>query len=278
MPQLAPVGRVTFGRIGSTYTLDAIRLTETYHRGGTVLRLHDHEDLTINVLIEGTVEERVGRRVYACGTGTFLSKPPGQHHANRYFDRTVRCIVIQLGTGFAGYEWSSRLAMERVFFRQGEAIHRAALRLARVLHEPQIPDNDFVVLTETRRLLSLCESGRRPTVPHRWLAQARDVLADTAAAPKELRQLAASIGVPLWVLSRAFERTYGVSPSQYRRRMRLEGVARQLAGTSVPISTLAHRAGFADHSHLVRWFRRAYGCTPTEYRLRHRKSVLVSDS
>ena len=268
MSALAPV---TLGRVGSTYTLGALRLTETYHVGGTALRLHDHEDYTVNVVIEGTVEERVGRRTHECGPGTFLAKPPGQHHANRYFGRNVRCIVVQLGTGFAGHQWSSRLAMERVAFRKGEAIRRVALRLARVLEEPEMPDNDLLALTETGRLLSLCASDPPQAVPPRWVAEARDLLAEAGNLSMQMGELAARLGVPFWVLSRAFERAYGVSPSQYRRRMRLEEVARRLADTDAPISTLAHVAGFADHSHLLRWFHRAYGCTPTQYRARRRR-------
>jgi AraC-like DNA-binding protein/mannose-6-phosphate isomerase-like protein (cupin superfamily) len=266
-------GPVTLGRTGSTYTAGALRITETYHPGGTSLQRHYHEDFAVNVVMEGVVEERAGRRTHRCTPGTLLAKPPGQQHSNRYFGSTVRCMIVQLSTGFAGLECAPECTMERVAFRKGEEVQRSARRLARVLERPELPDNDLVAWTETWRLLSLCTPSVPKRFPPRWLAEARGLLGEPGKAGEQLGELCARVGVPLWMLSRAFERTYGVSPSQYRRRKRLDQAARWLAATDTPISELAHRAGFADHSHLVRWFRRAYGRTPTEYRARMRRET-----
>jgi len=261
----------TFGRVGYVRTVEAIRLTETFHAPGTRLRLHDHEDYTINLVLDGVVEERVGRRTHLCGPGTLLAKPAGQHHANRYLGGTVRCVVVQLCGGFADDAWPSRLAMERVVFRKGPLVRDAAHHLARVC-QPECPDADLIALTETWRLLSLCvpPTGRTLALQASWVADVRELLTEPGNASRSLSDLAACLGVPPWMLSRAFEQTYGLSPSQYRRRERLRTVAGQLLRTDAPVSVLAHAAGFADHSHLVRWFRRAYGCTPTEYRVRNR--------
>src|SRR5262245_40015340 len=172
---MASFAPVTLGRVSATQTLGALRLTETCHAGGTALQLHDHEDYTVNVVMAGTVEERVGRRTYECGPGSLLAKPPGQHHANRYFGTSVRCIVVQLGAGFAGHEWSSRLAMERVVFRHSDAVLRAALRLSRVIEQPNGPDVELLALAETSRLLSFCGRQDPGAVPASWVAEARSL-------------------------------------------------------------------------------------------------------
>lgn len=263
MSAFAPV---TLGRVGSTLTLGQVRLTETFHTGRSSLRVHDHEDYTINVVLEGAVEERVGRRTHECGAGTFLTKPAGQHHANRYFGDAVRCVVVQVSDGFAEPAWTSRQNMERVTFRKGPGVVQVARRLARVFRECTLPDPAFVAINEAWNLLALCAPERLAPVPTRWVTEARELLTAAENASGQLSDLASQVGVPPWMLSRAFERTYGLSPSQYRRRARLQYVARQLRETDQPVSTLAHAAGFADHSHLVRWFRRAYRCTPTQYR------------
>ena len=257
---------VTLGRVGSTFTLGQIRLTETFHAGGTSLRLHDHEDYTINVVLDGVVEERVGRRMHECGPATLLAKPAGQHHANRYFGDAVRCVVVQLRNGFADPAWSSRLNMERVTYRKGPGVVQVARRLARVFREYTMPDSDFVAVNEAWNLFALCAPERLAPAPARWVTEARELLTAAENASGQLSDLASQVGVPPWVLSREFERAYGLSPSQYRRRARLQQVARQLRESDAAVSTLAHAAGFADHSHLVRWFRRAYRCTPTQYR------------
>ena len=272
---------VTLGRVGSTLTLGHIRVTETFHAGGTRLRLHDHDDYTVNVVLEGLVEERVGRRTHECGPGTLLTKPGGQHHANRYLGDTVRCVVLQLGYGFGEPEWSW-LQMERVRFRGDPEVVRVVRRLARALRT-DTPDRALMVEREVWHLLALCADERRATVPARWVAEAGELLSAAEPVVGQLDDLASRLGVPPWVLCRAFERAYGLTPSQYRRRASLEHVARRLRETDAPVSAIAHAAGFADHSHLARWFRRAYRCTPTEYRTtsraRHRaggcKAVLA---
>jgi AraC-like DNA-binding protein len=61
----------------------------------------------------------------------------------------------------------------------------------------------------------------------------------------------------------------GISLRTWLRDERLRGAAQALtepAGQTMTITALAHRWGFADHSHFTREFRKHYGITPTEWR------------
>ena len=72
-------------------------------------------------------------------------------------------------------------------------------------------------------------------------------------------------------LARVFRRHHGCSMGEYARRLRVERAAEALTSTGLPIGRIAHRTGFADHSHLSRTFRRMTGESPSEYRARHRR-------
>jgi AraC family transcriptional regulator len=77
-------------------------------------------------------------------------------------------------------------------------------------------------------------------------------------------------------LTRLFRQSLRTTPGAYQRRLRVEWVARQLRGTSVPIAALAAQAGFTDQSHLGRVFRTMTGATPAAYRRMHQHGRAAS--
>jgi AraC-like DNA-binding protein len=70
-------------------------------------------------------------------------------------------------------------------------------------------------------------------------------------------------------LTRRFRETTGVTVSAYLTRLRMRVAATMLQDTILPVSEVAHRVGFQDHSHFGRTFRRYMDCSPSEYRERY---------
>lgn len=64
---------------------------------------------------------------------------------------------------------------------------------------------------------------------------------------------------------------FGLSPTQYVNRIRIQHAAMLLAQPETPIATIAEDCGFTNLSYFHRLFREQYGCTPNHYRDRHRK-------
>lgn len=95
-------------------------------------------------------------------------------------------------------------------------------------------------------------------------ARARDVLRDDFATDLAADELAHRSGCSRYALYRAFRASYGVSPSDYRRLLRLRA-ARRLLARGRSASQVAADVGFADQAHLTRWFVRSYGITPGRY-------------
>jgi len=72
---------------------------------------------------------------------------------------------------------------------------------------------------------------------------------------------------------RAFERqfrgTYGVSPHDYIRQLRVRMSCRPLVFSRASLAEVATDCGFADQSHFTKEFRRVMNETPGAYRARH---------
>ncbi|MHA6483350.1 AraC family transcriptional regulator [Paenibacillus sp. strain BS8-2] len=67
-------------------------------------------------------------------------------------------------------------------------------------------------------------------------------------------------------LDRIFQQTFGSTPIQMLREIRLRNVKQHLESTSLPLSEIAINCGFGDSAYLNRSFHKAFGITPGQYR------------
>jgi AraC-like DNA-binding protein len=102
--------------------------------------------------------------------------------------------------------------------------------------------------------------------PPAWLLHARDYLHDHFRGSIKLADVARETGVAPAVLTRFFQRTFGMTPGEYARARRIDWCIQQLLTTCAPISTIAFQAGFADQSHFTRTFTQRVGLPPAAYR------------
>jgi AraC-like DNA-binding protein len=82
-------------------------------------------------------------------------------------------------------------------------------------------------------------------------------------------ELARACGLSLRAFERRFRASYGASPHDYLRELRIRISCNPLVFSRKSIIEIASDSGFADQSHFAREFRRVMGETPTAYRLRH---------
>ncbi|MGK8779980.1 GlxA family transcriptional regulator [Burkholderia cenocepacia] len=69
---------------------------------------------------------------------------------------------------------------------------------------------------------------------------------------------------------RCFKQEIGKTPSEFLREVRLMRTMQLLAGTDLPIGTIARRCGWGNGDRLAKIFRRRLDVTPSEYRARAR--------
>lgn len=81
-----------------------------------------------------------------------------------------------------------------------------------------------------------------------------------------VERLAKQVGYSRSAFAARFRQLVGESPMAYVTRTRLAGAARQLQRSSMSISEIAHRAGYASEASFARAFKRAFGVAPGAYR------------
>jgi PAS domain S-box-containing protein len=124
-------------------------------------------------------------------------------------------------------------------------------------------------------LVSVSRDLKRPSDETVEVAALSNVVAlvrdhDEAVRPLTVADLAAAAGSGVDQLQRRMRRVFGISPTQYLLRERVDRAARLLAASDEPIATVAARCGFYDQAALTRHFGRLIGMTPSQYRMEHR--------
>ncbi|WP_051231524.1 AraC family transcriptional regulator [Stutzerimonas azotifigens] len=93
--------------------------------------------------------------------------------------------------------------------------------------------------------------------------------------PIALTELTALAGLSTAQLERLCKRIYGLTPRQLIHKARLEEASRLLLQDH-PITEIAHRCGYADHSAFSRQFKSLTGLSPSDYRQAHQNGQPVT--
>jgi transcriptional regulator GlxA family with amidase domain len=100
------------------------------------------------------------------------------------------------------------------------------------------------------------------------LAHLPEWLLEHLAEPLPVTRMADEANMSVRNFCRVFGRTFGMSPSRYVERLRLERSRLLLTSTRSPIERIASKVGFESADAFRRVFRRCYGASPREYRER----------
>lgn len=88
------------------------------------------------------------------------------------------------------------------------------------------------------------------------------------ATREGIEALSAQLGVGRRQLERRFRDDIGMSPAEYRQRLRLERGRWLLRSTDLDVTAVAMECGFQDGASFARALRRAQGISPSAYRAR----------
>lgn len=90
------------------------------------------------------------------------------------------------------------------------------------------------------------------------------------AQPLRVQTLAAEVGLHPHYLSGQFRKVFGVSMRQYLLGCRLAHAQALLISTDLSVLSVAFESGFGSSSRFFAAFEERHGCTPRAYRQRHR--------
>lgn len=92
------------------------------------------------------------------------------------------------------------------------------------------------------------------------------MMLEDLSQPITIPDLAKSTFLSVSQFGRLFKTRFGMSPHQYRNKIKLEEVCELLTKTELTFVVIASKCGFYDQSHLSQQFRRKFKMTPSEYR------------
>lgn len=105
-----------------------------------------------------------------------------------------------------------------------------------------------------------------------WLSRAQRTVHARFRERLLISELANEAGLHPDYFGRRFRQAVGTDLHGLVRKLRAAWCLEQLVERSVPLSTLAHQAGFADQSHLTRSFKQEVGLPPGAFRDRVREA------
>jgi transcriptional regulator GlxA family with amidase domain len=81
-----------------------------------------------------------------------------------------------------------------------------------------------------------------------------------------IEQLCEPLGIGRRQLERRFQRDVGLSPAEYRQKLRLERARWLLQHTDLEVTEVALECGFQDSAHFARLVRKSLGVSPRQLR------------
>jgi len=259
-----------FWRTDDAGPVDWLKATYYTHR----YCRHTHDDYVFGVIVRGGMSVNQGHQKHPAEAGRLVILNPGDVHWGH--------ALIDIG-------WSYR-----TLYPSADLIHRIASSLKgsgagmpgfsrSVIRDPRLAA-DFLAMHRLQETspsaLEREEAFQRVmrTIIGRWSDCELPSAGDTAGEPRAVRlacswlseryrdnptlsELAESVGLSPWYLTRVFTRTKGLPPHAWLNQYRV-GRARDLLRKGVPLSRAAAETGFTDQSHMTRHFRKQLGITP----------------
>jgi transcriptional regulator GlxA family with amidase domain len=134
-----------------------------------------------------------------------------------------------------------------------------------------------ILLTEIGHPTQTSAPVRGPTALLPW--QSRRILEyieEHLGTPIRVCDLCALLNRTKAHFSRAFKRTFGVSPHAYLLRRRIELASRLMIESTMPLCEIALKCGFNDQAHLSKRFKQHTGATPAAWRREQQLQTCLS--
>jgi AraC-like DNA-binding protein len=267
MPQPA-TEHARFVRAATLPGVEALQATFVSHRYAP----HIHDTWTVAHVTSGAARFQLEGQWHTAPAGTSFVIAPGAVHTGEsatpggYTYRVLYLEPERLSER-AGRELPRRPGRTPVLVRRQE-LAQAVLSMHGVLAMPSMALEQGEVLArlshELLRLLGR-EDRLRSRGGHPAVDAARGYIRANWRENFSFDELGQAVGVSAFHLIRTFRKEVGMTPSAYRRALRVQA-AQRLLRTGASPARAATECGFYDQAHLSRHFKRVCGVTPALYK------------
>jgi len=220
---------------------------------------------------------QLGREPVVCDRNHVLFFNPGQRFFRSLRSRDGdRSYYVELTpelmcnlAGLTSFPFAFGPCDSQVFVLQRLAVrHLREPSPDPLLVEESITESVGMALERARGFHGLRATGRETTrAAHREIVdQTKELLAARFRERLTMGEIAGSIGVSRFHLSRVFRSSTGFSLHGYRNQLRLRAALERIADPETRLPALASELGFSGHSHFTAAFRETFGVAPSELR------------
>ena len=231
---------------------------------------HSHDHVCIGLVRSGAHDCRYGARRHTVAQGDLMLVNPGEVHDGRPAAGCGRqYTMLEVDPDAFRSICRDALATEWIEFKQAvvwDPLASAALSawVDALGSTDPLAERDASAMV-FGSLVDRADRGPRAGARNDLAGRVARRMREDYADADSIREIAAETGVSRYALIRAFKRTFGLSPEDVRRQLRVERARGLLAG-SASLADIAAAAGFSDQSHMTRELRRLIGISPAAYR------------
>ncbi|MBQ2262326.1 MAG: helix-turn-helix domain-containing protein [Loktanella sp.] len=243
--------------------------------------LHQHDFFELFWVQNGTIRHHLPQGTETLAEGTIVFLSPGQSHALQGRGEHALVVSLCLHPGLIAALAGRHPSLSgHLFWTQtGLARHHRDMRELAVLNHAavQLERSRCDTIAAEAFLLPLCAELTGETYPQGapdWLIRACRTAQDPTVFREGAAGLVALTGKAHPHVSRSMRKFFGLTPSDYINRIRMQHAARALTTDADPISQIAADCGIPNMSHFHKLFRAAYGDTPLQYRQKLQRQVV----
>jgi AraC-like DNA-binding protein len=237
---------------------------------------HWHATFGIGFMERGAHRSLSGRGSVDAHAGEVITNNPGEVHDGRPLGAPARrwrmvcmepMVLASISDRIDGPAADVRLTRPVIRDEKLASVLRRLLQRLDRWSAALRPSSESVLACEESLVLACGlalrdHSTRSPGREARGeVRRARERLADDIGNPPSLSELAALARISKYQLLRRFEQTYGMTPHEWLRQLRVERARASIRG-GTPLAHVAAECGFADQSHMTRAFVAHFGFTP----------------
>ena len=227
---------------------------------------HFHSTFSVGLILEGGTRLTSGGLDHLARVGDLVLIEPGAIHKCNPVDGRARSYhMIYLDPAWclarAGFPPGLRLRAGQVLVREPGLFQGLAETAAAIARRGRADEERLADLI-ARLTRDYCRAEE--PAPER-AAEARRLIGADLENPVRLAEVARGVGLGREGFIRAFRRSTGLTPGNYRQCLRLSA-ARRLLRQGHDIAEVALATGYADQSHFHRMFVKYFSATPGQYR------------
>ena len=253
------------------YTLKFVNaLRQTWQENDIWSSIGNPKELHLFLLIEnGKIEYTLknGSKLYA-KSGDLVYIPAGCEYITN-FTLDSNNIISSLGVNFKLFsENGEYLTDNNLFVFNGLNVKNIMYEIERLTYTFNQTKNKYN--TELYKIFNILSDEyyklEMQSEDFALIKNGVEYLHETYTKNYEISKLANLCGLSEVYFRRLFKKIMGLTPTEYRNKLRLEKACDYLKYTTIPIQLIAENLGFTDSAYFIKCYKQTYNVTPLYYR------------